>query len=108
MPTTASGVINTTRQVGGSIGLAALATVAADRSNQLLATGQTQVNAALTSGYSRAFAGSVLLLLGASAVATIIPSVVRRREDAEQAPVAETNAPDAMVAVPETVDEDAR
>jgi EmrB/QacA subfamily drug resistance transporter len=72
----ASGLINTTRQVGGSIGLAALATVAVDRAKTLVATGGAQPNVALTAGFSRAFAISVgLVLAAAGAAALIIPSI---------------------------------
>jgi EmrB/QacA subfamily drug resistance transporter len=52
----ASGVLNTARQVGGSIGLAALATVATDRTAHL-APGL----AAVTSGYDRAFAVAAIV-----------------------------------------------
>ncbi len=91
----ASGLINTTRQVGGSIGLAGLATVAVDRTNELLSGRPTvpEVHAALTAGYSRAFSASVWLLAAAAVAATIIPSSTRRPAPAvvpaEAAPAAE-------------------
>jgi pimeloyl-ACP methyl ester carboxylesterase len=50
----ASGLLNTTRQVGGALGLAALSTIAADRSNGLLAHHVAAASAA-TSGFDRAF-----------------------------------------------------
>jgi len=76
----ASGLINTTRQVGGSIGLAVLATVAVDTTTSLLAVhpGGAQVHAALTAGYSRAFDVSVWLLAGAAVTALIVPAHPRR------------------------------
>jgi EmrB/QacA subfamily drug resistance transporter len=61
----ASGLINTTAQVGGAIGLAVLATLASSRSDGLLADGESTA-AALTSGYHLA------LLIGAACVATAI------------------------------------
>ena len=51
----ASGLINTTAQVGGALGLAVLATLASSRSEDLLAAGESSP-AALTSGYHLAFA----------------------------------------------------
>jgi len=57
----ASGLINTTAQVGGALGLAVLAVFSAARSDSLLRGGQP-VAAALTSGYHMAFwIGAVLL-----------------------------------------------
>ena len=53
----ASGLINTTRQIGGSLGLAALLTIAASRSHALAGSG-SQI--AQTAGYTRAFAISAL------------------------------------------------
>ncbi|MBJ7347726.1 MAG: MFS transporter [Thermoleophilaceae bacterium] len=50
----ASGLVNTTAQVGGALGLAVLATLSASRSDNLIASG-TATNAALTSGYQLAF-----------------------------------------------------
>ncbi|HEY6791214.1 MAG TPA: MFS transporter [Trebonia sp.] len=58
----ASGVLNTSRQVGGSIGLAALATVAVDRTREYLATGHDAASA-LTAGYDRAFTIAAILSL---------------------------------------------
>jgi EmrB/QacA subfamily drug resistance transporter len=50
----ASGLLNTTAQVGGALGLAVLATVSTSRSTRLAATG-TSPAAALTGGYHLAF-----------------------------------------------------
>ena len=76
----ASGLINTTRQVGGSIGLAVLATVAVDTTVSFLAShpGAAEAHAALTAGYSRAYDVSVWLLVGAAVAALIVPANPRR------------------------------
>src|SRR5215213_7636542 len=50
----ASGVVNTSFMMGGAVGLAVLASVAASRSNTLVESGHEQI-AALTGGYHLAF-----------------------------------------------------
>jgi EmrB/QacA subfamily drug resistance transporter len=63
----ASGVVNTSRLVGGTLGLAVLTTLATSRTNHLLGGGTAQLDA-LTSGYRLAFlVGAGLCLLGAIA-----------------------------------------
>ena len=57
----ASGLVNTTAQVGGALGLAVLATLSTTRSNNLIAEGQSTA-AALTSGYHLAFLIGAILL----------------------------------------------
>lgn len=86
----ASGVLNTARQVGGSLGLAALATVATDRMNHVLgstrAAGGAAVAAARTSGYVHAFAAAAVIAAIAALVALGIPTVGRPRGEAAPAP----------------------
>jgi EmrB/QacA subfamily drug resistance transporter len=50
----ASGIVNTSFMMGGALGLAVLASVAASRTSHLLASGQSQVSA-LDAGYHTAF-----------------------------------------------------
>ncbi|MET7947406.1 MFS transporter [Micromonospora sp. NPDC005324] len=69
----ASGLANTTQQVGGAVGLAALATVAATRSDALRAAGWDGT-AALAGGYRTAFAWAAGLVVAAWLVAlTTVP-----------------------------------
>jgi predicted MFS family arabinose efflux permease len=77
----ASGVLNTARQVGGSIGLAALATLATSRANAVLAAHHSKA-VALTDGYDRAFlvAGGVTLL--ALLATALLPRHIRPPSDA--------------------------
>jgi EmrB/QacA subfamily drug resistance transporter len=87
----ASGLINTTRQIGGSLGLAALLTIAASRSHSLAASG-SQI--AQTAGYTRAFAISALLLVLAALLAiTVLPT---RPRPAVQPQAAEQNRLEAV------------
>jgi len=61
----ASGVVNTSFMMGGALGLAILASLAASRSESLLASGYEQL-AALDGGYQAAFlAGACFAALGA-------------------------------------------
>jgi EmrB/QacA subfamily drug resistance transporter len=61
----ASGVVNTSFMMGGALGLAILASVAASRSASLLASGDAQVTA-LTGGYHTAFLVGALFAAGAA------------------------------------------
>ena len=68
----ASGVVNTSRLVGGTLGLAVLTTLATSHTNGLLASGTGQLEA-LTSGYKVAFLiGAGLCLTGAVAATTLL------------------------------------
>jgi EmrB/QacA subfamily drug resistance transporter len=80
----ASGLVNTTLQVGGALGLAVLATVSTSRSDSLLAAGDSTASA-LTSGYRLAFAIGAGLAVAAIGVAV----TVLRSERAEQEQLAE-------------------
>ncbi|MGC5009138.1 MFS transporter [Streptosporangium sp. DT93] len=65
-----SGLFNTTQQIGMAAGVAVLSTLAASRTGELLAAGQSQA-AALTGGYRLAFSVSGALLLAGIAVAFV-------------------------------------
>jgi EmrB/QacA subfamily drug resistance transporter len=67
----ASGLLNTSRQVGGSIGLAALATLATARTHVVIHS--TPVKQALTTGYDRAFITASIVTLVALGVSLAIP-----------------------------------
>jgi EmrB/QacA subfamily drug resistance transporter len=68
----ASGLINTSRQIGASLGLAILATTATAHTASLF--GHTTVHSALTSGFDRAFVlGGIFAGVGALASAILIP-----------------------------------
>jgi EmrB/QacA subfamily drug resistance transporter len=74
----ASGLINTSLQVGGSIGLAVLAGLAATRSSKLLDSGSS-TPAALTGGYHLAFlVGAGLVLVGLLTAFWMRPQIVRQ------------------------------
>jgi EmrB/QacA subfamily drug resistance transporter len=67
----ASGLVNTSRQVGGSLGLAMLASVSASRAGDLLANGSSPA-AALTGGIHVAYAAGLLLIVGAISIAVLV------------------------------------
>ncbi len=67
----ASGLINTTMQVGGALGLAVLATLASTRTDDALAGGSSSASA-LTDGYQLAFVVAAGLVLAALVVAVTV------------------------------------
>jgi EmrB/QacA subfamily drug resistance transporter len=68
----ASGLVNTTQQMGGALGLAVLATMATSHTNGLLAEGSSVVEA-MTSGYRVAFGiGAVLVAVAAVLAVTVL------------------------------------
>jgi MFS family permease len=67
----ASGLVNTTAQVGGAFGLAVLATLSASRTEDLAAEGKAVADA-LTGGYHLAFGIGAALVLAAVAVAVAV------------------------------------
>ncbi|MDX6696988.1 MAG: hypothetical protein QOE65_385 [Solirubrobacteraceae bacterium] len=67
----ASGLVNTSAEVGGALGLAVLATLSATRSDGLIAAGHSTASA-LTSGYHLAFLIGAGLIVAAIAVAVVV------------------------------------
>ncbi len=67
----ASGLVNTSAQVGGAIGLAVLATLSTSRTNDLEAAGHSTASA-LTSGFHLAFWVAAGLVVAAIAVAATV------------------------------------
>jgi EmrB/QacA subfamily drug resistance transporter len=67
----ASGLVNTSMQVGGSIGLAVLATLSSERTSSLLADGDGKL-AALNSGYHVAYLIGAGLAAAAVAIAVFV------------------------------------
>ena len=76
----ASGLVNTTVQVGAAVGLAVLATLSATRSEGLIQDGTSTV-AALTGGYQLAFLVGAALVVVAVAVAVTVLEPERRAEE---------------------------
>jgi EmrB/QacA subfamily drug resistance transporter len=71
----ASGLVNTTQQVGGALGLAVLVTISSSRTEDLVAGGSGNAEA-LTSGYRLAF----VVALGFIAAAIAVTALVLRSE----------------------------
>ncbi len=72
----ASGLVNTTLQVGGALGLAVLATLSSTRTSHLLASGSSHASA-LTGGYHLAWVVSAGIAAAALIVATTVLKSVR-------------------------------
>lgn len=77
----ASGMFNTSQQVGGALGLSVLAVLAADRSHQLTRAGLAST-AAQTAGYHLAFLAAACF----AATALAITALVLRRPDHDHRP----------------------
>jgi EmrB/QacA subfamily drug resistance transporter len=89
----AAGLLNTSRQIGGAIGLAALATIAANRVSSASAAGAALPHA-LTLGYDRAHLVNAGIALVAVLVALTLPGRVRPKPIDEAAePTAATDEP---------------
>jgi EmrB/QacA subfamily drug resistance transporter len=88
----ASGLINTSQQIGGALGLAVLSTIATSRTDHVMATGTSSLPNALTEGFQSAFlGGAVIAALGF--VATL--ALVRTRDSRAHLEMARAEAAEA-------------
>ncbi|WP_433305304.1 MFS transporter [Actinoplanes sp. CA-030573] len=93
---TASGLLNTTQQVGGAVGVAVASTVATSQTGNLLATGQSTM-VALTGGFQWAFWACAAI--GAAAVPIAVALSIRTAGSRRAAPAPTGDGP-ANAAVP--------
>ncbi|MFL5839943.1 MAG: MFS transporter [Thermoleophilaceae bacterium] len=85
----ASGLINTSQQIGGALGLAVLSTIATSQTDHVMASGTSNLPSALTEGFQRAFlGGAVIAALGFAA--TLI--LIRTRDSRAHVEMANTEA----------------
>jgi EmrB/QacA subfamily drug resistance transporter len=89
----ASGLINTSQQVGGALGLAILATIANSRTQSVFHSGVHSATVALTKGFDRAFlVGAGFAIVGAI-LAVVLISSRDSREHSEAARAEGTPVP---------------
>jgi MFS family permease len=89
----ASGLLNTTAQVGGALGLAVLATVAASQTAALVASGDSMATA-LTGGFRMVFGISTSLLVAGILLSAVVLRPVAAEQPSEESE-GETAAEDA-------------
>ncbi len=75
----ASGLINTSQQIGGALGIAALSTIATSRTSDAIAGGAGQTSALVTGFHGAFVAGVIIAALGIVATLTLV-----RRDELEQ------------------------
>jgi hypothetical protein len=86
----ASGLFNTSQQIGGALGLAVLSTIAVNRSDDALAglpgaPNPIQLGDALVTGFKGAFFAGALLLIGG----LVLLLTMLKKRDLEQIPTDE-------------------
>ncbi len=74
----ASGLLNTSQQIGGALGIAALSAIATTTTSDEVASGTAQ-SVALTDGFEAAFVGGALI----AAVGVVVALFLVRRSDLE-------------------------
>jgi EmrB/QacA subfamily drug resistance transporter len=85
----ASGLINTSQQIGGALGLAVLSTIATTRTHDVMASGGSSLTKALTDGFQSAFlGGAIIATIGF--VATLI--LIRTRDSRAHVDLAKAEA----------------
>jgi EmrB/QacA subfamily drug resistance transporter len=87
----ASGLVNTSAQVGGALGLAVLATLSATRTHDVVGAGKVTASA-LTSGYHLAFVIGAVLVLAAVVVAATVLKAPQQAQIATEAQPDEAQA----------------
>jgi EmrB/QacA subfamily drug resistance transporter len=89
----ASGLINTTQQIGGAVGIAALSTIATTQTDDAVQAG-TALPVALVDGFQLA----LLAAVGFAAVGILAALALIRRDELEQTPEAELEPAPALAA----------
>jgi EmrB/QacA subfamily drug resistance transporter len=77
----ASGLFNTSQQIGGALGIAVLSTIATSRTSDAIAGGS-----ALPSALIHGFTGAFIVGVGIAAVGVVAALTLIRRDELEQAP----------------------